>query len=104
MQEDRDFFTNLLNQLHAMSPPTTYHHQNQPTSCKPTLAHQPILVTQSTPTPPPVLTPPASDKPSVILPTITKTMTMKPETKPKKKSIQPLPVLTPEPNIQTMIE
>ena len=28
MQKDQDFFTNLLNQLQAMSPPTAYHHQN----------------------------------------------------------------------------
>ena len=51
-REDRDFFTNLLNQLQAMSPPTAYHHRNRPASCKPTLVHQPILVTHPTSTPP----------------------------------------------------
>ena len=28
MQKNQDFFTNLLNQLQAMSPPTAYHQQN----------------------------------------------------------------------------
>ena len=86
-----------------MSPPTAYHHQNRPTSSGPTLVHQPILVTQLTPTPTPVLIPSASDKPSVVhQPTMTKTKTMKPETKTKKKIIKPPPVSTPEPNIETI--
>ena len=86
--------------------------------------HQPILVTHLTSTPPPVITPPASVTPSVMLltitmtmtmkpetstsdkpsvvhqPTMMKTKTMKPETKTKKKIIKPPPVSTPEPNIE----
>ena len=60
--------------------------------------HQPILVTQLKPTPP-VLTPPASVKPSVVhQPPITKTTTMKPETNTKKKIIKLPPVSLPKPN------
>ena len=98
-QQEQQFFTTLFNKLQTMSPLTTYHHQNWLASSKPTFVHQPILVTQSKPTPPPVLTPPASIKPSVVhQPKIKKIKTMKTETNTKKKIIKPPPVLSPESN------
>ena len=90
-----------------MPPPTTYHHQNWPTSSKPTSINQPTLVTQLTPTPPPVPTPLTSIKPSVVhQPTMTKTttMTMKPKTITKKLNVNHSPTvsLTHEPTNPTI--
>ena len=108
MQQQLQFFINLFNKLQSMPPPIAYHHQNQSNSSKPTLVHQPTLVTQLTPTPLPVPTPPNSVKPSIVhqsTMTKTTTMTMKPKNITKKLKFDQPPTVcsTPEPTNPTIM-